>query len=117
MKKKTQIEKDNPKKWSDYKKFVESIRYKDYKIKIDPVAKYPGQLDIRYRYMAQRPNYEGSGVSGHTILYPLRVEPKTRLFTGFDNLMDFRIQCRKKDFIVALKKLEENSTRLKELLV
>ena len=104
---KSQIEKDNPLSWSVYEKKINSIKYGHYTVVIDPIAKYPGSLEINYKYKAVRPNYIGSGLSGHTLVYPFKVvssRTKGRLFTGFDSL-DLRVQCFKKDIVEALKKL------------
>lgn len=101
---KSQLEKDNPMPWGKYKRFVEGIRYKDFRIKIDPIAKYPGEVILQYRYQAWRPARPGEKYT--KMIYPIKVlsTRNQRLFTGFDSF-DIRKQAYKKDFIAALKKL------------
>lgn len=104
---KTQLQKDNPMPWGKYKRFVEGIRYKDYRIKISPIAKYPGEVILQYRYEAWRP--ARAGESHVKMIYPIRVSSSRskRPFTGF-NSFDFRVQAYKKDFLAVLKKLDSS---------
>ena len=101
---KSQIEKDNPMSWEEYEAFVGSVRYKDYRITIDPIAKRPGEVIIDYKYQAERPARPGEKYV--KMIYPIKVisTRNKRPFTGFDSF-DWRNQAYKKDLLKALKAL------------
>ena len=87
---------------------VESISYKDWKIKIDPVMKYPGSFVCEYKYMCEKTNTEEdirNGARGSKTLMPIKLYPKNIPFTGFDNMPDFRCQCTKKEVEQELKRI------------
>lgn len=54
----------------EYKKLVESVKYRDFSISLSDVAKYPGELVLEYKYQISCLNWEGSGYPGTRIIFP-----------------------------------------------
>jgi hypothetical protein len=87
---------------------VEGISYKGWKIKIDPVMKYPGSFVCEYKYMCEKINTKEdikNGAKGSKTLIPIKLYRKNVRFTGFDNLTDFRYQCTRKEVETELKRI------------
>lgn len=86
-----------PLSFKQYKKLVESIKYKDFSILLLDVAKYPGEYCLEYKYRASCPNWEGSGLPGCRIIFPAKppFKLKPKKFTGFTFDFDNRKQFSK----------------------
>jgi hypothetical protein len=74
-----------PLSFKQYKKLVESIKYKDFSISLLDVAKFPGEYCLEYKYCVSCPNWEGSGLPGNRIIFPAKLpfKLKPKKFTGF----------------------------------
>lgn len=100
-------------KFKDYKKLVESIKYKDFSIKLDDIAKYPGEFFIEYKYEISCPNWENSGIPGTRIIFSAKPPYYSKKFVGFT--FDKRQQLSKTRLTKWLKEVA-NKVRYKKII-
>ena len=82
--------------WERYEKMINSMEYRDVHLKVSPIAKAPGQMDISYRYSMEKVNTLEEikkGALGYKTIYPIRLSPPPTTFNGFN--LDLRHQLKK----------------------
>jgi len=101
--------------YKEYKKIVESMEYKGFRISIEDTVKWGGEIIIKYRYEVWCPNWCNSGRSGDKLVFPVRLGYKHNIFD--DDYFDERIQITEKELKKQLKQIVEDiiSKKLKNI--